>query len=106
MICLVISKDFQKLPTTFKDGECFGVSGFWHLTKLFAVKSEGSGRSELHTDLMARLVYSGPEDDMWWTSDSDERVKPPTKPSNQGGIMDDNFAKSCPTCGESSTTVF
>jgi hypothetical protein len=48
MIGVVISRDFRKLPTTFKGDELFGVSGFWHLTKFFAVRSEGSGKSETH----------------------------------------------------------
>lgn len=49
VIGLVISRDFQKLPVTFRDKEKFGVSGFWHLSHVFAVRSEGPVAGEVRT---------------------------------------------------------
>lgn len=107
MIGLVISRDFQKLPTTFEGEEQFGVSGFWHLTRVFVVKSQGSTPSERHTDLMACLVYSGPKKDIWWTSKTDDAAEFPLTVLGDGETLDDRFeSRTCPTCNQSSIAIF
>lgn len=107
MIGVVISKDFQKLPVTFRDDECLGVSGFWHLSTIFAVKSEGPIASEVHTDLMACLVYSGPRESMWWSLSGAEKAANTVKVLEQNETFDDLFTKeNCSTCDVSSTTIF
>ena len=107
MVGLVISRDFQKLPVTFRDDERFGVSGFWHLSNVFAVKSEGPRKSEVHTDLMACLVYSGPRETMWWTSIDNETPASAANVLKEGQAFDQMFEKeSCWVCNKSSIIIF
>jgi hypothetical protein len=105
MIGVVISRDFQRLGVTFRDDKQFGVSGFWHFSTILAMRSEGLKDYEVHTDLMACLVYSGPRETMWWTADEEEITGPDIL--NQGEMLDTKFTKeSCSTCSKFSSAIF
>ncbi|KAF7502636.1 hypothetical protein GJ744_005411 [Endocarpon pusillum] len=107
MVGLVISRDFQKLPVTFRDGESYGVSGFWHLSHVFAVRSEGPKEGPVHTDLMACLVYSGPRETMWWNVAEDETATNAVQVLKEDETFDKMFEKEeCSLCSEESLTIF
>lgn len=107
MVGLVISRDFQKLPVTFRDRENYGVSGFWHLSHVFAVRSEGPKEGQVHTDLMACLVYSGPRETMWWNLAEDETATNAVKILKEEATFDKMFEKEgCSLCSEESLTIF
>ncbi len=107
MIGLVISRDFQKLPVAFQGDEKFGVSGFWHLSCVFAVVSEGPKESETHIDLMACLIYSGSRETMWWTAADADTAGNTMNVLKEGETFDQRFRKkSCSTCNSSSLTIF
>ncbi len=107
MVGLVISRNFQKLPVTFRDDEIYGVSGFWHLSHVFAVRSEGPKEGEVHTDLMACLVYSGSRETMWWTLTDDETATNAVHVLGKGQTVDQMFEKEeCALCSEDSLTIF
>ena len=107
MVGLVISRNFQKLPVTFRDHEMFGVSGFWHLSHVFAIRSEGPKEGEVHTDLMACLVYSGPRETMWWNLAEDETATNAVNVLKEEETFDKMFEKEeCSLCSEDSLTIF
>jgi hypothetical protein len=107
MIGLIISRDFQKLPVTFQNDERFGISGFWHLAHVFAVKSDGPKEAEVHTDIMACLVYSGPRDSMWWSLADAESAKTAVQVFKEGETIDQLLGQEiCLTCNQSSVTIY
>jgi 2OG-Fe(II) oxygenase superfamily len=107
MVGLVISRDFQKLSVTFREDEKFGVSGFWHLSYLFAVRSEGPLAGEVHHDLMACLVYSGPRKTMWWTLAEDETPASCMNVLAEGETVEEVLSQeTCSACNEPSCTIF
>ena len=107
MVGLIISRDFQKLPVTFRDNEKFGVSGFWHLSYVFAVRSEGPLAGEVHHDLMACLVYSGPRKTMWWSLAEDETPANCVKVLAEGETVEGMLSQeTCSSCNEPSCTIF
>jgi 2OG-Fe(II) oxygenase superfamily len=107
MVGLIISRDFQKLPVTFREKERFGVSGFWHLTYVFAVRSEGPLAGEVHHDLMACLVYSGPRKTMWWTLAEDETPANCVSVLAEGKTVQEMLSQeTCSACNEPSCTIF
>lgn len=110
MIGVVIKRDFEKLPVTFKDNEDYAVTGFWHLSKIFALKHEEQddlGRVQQQTWLMGCLVYSGPRDSMWWTLLDQDTRETVVYVWNSDEAIDEQFEKQqCSTCGELSITIF
>jgi hypothetical protein len=107
MVGLIISRDFQKLPVTFREKERFGVSGFWHLTYVFAVRSEGPLAGEVHHDLMGCLVYSGPRKTMWWTLAEDETPANCVSVLAEGKTVQEMLSQeTCSACNEPSCTIF
>jgi hypothetical protein len=107
MVGLIISRDFQKLPVTFREKERFGVSGFWHLTYVFAVRYEGPLAGEVHHDVMACLVYSGPRKTMWWTLAGDETPANCVSVLAEGKTVQGMLSQeTCSACNEPSCTIF
>jgi alkylated DNA repair dioxygenase AlkB len=109
MVGLAISNKFQDLPVTFGHGEEYGISGFWHLTHIFAVGSEED------TVLMGRLFYGGPESSIWWKApvakvvmagelspNADSmKVLPPNETSDHK-----ISSHTCSACGKISLAIF
>lgn len=109
MIAVVIGHDFEKLPVKFRDDEQFGVTGFWHLSKIFAVRAEklNGKKAEQHTWLMGCLTYAGPRETMWWTSVDDKTKEAAVSVMDSDKTFDDYFDQQrCSTCGESPITIF
>lgn len=107
MIGVVIAKEFQKLPVTFRGDEKYGIAGFWHLSNVFAVRTKGPKGSAIHIDLMARLTDSGPRDSIWWNVAHDETIENAVKVFEDGDAFEEIFRKdNCSTCKRSSAIIF